>query len=739
MFLVLGPTVFALHLTMLLFNVAAALLLWWLLIREARLTPGAAAMVVLPFALAPVVLSAHLIEAQGGNPEPFLWVGVLWVVRRRPLLLGALAAVAFLHREFTLYAIPALGVAGFWQLRLDQGGRDQWVAEIRHWLVTAFAFIVVFLSIQALKPAADLMGPATAGMRAPDRPQDNLTQLRNRIVWDPATIPARIAALPDELFAVLLGVKTLDPRVVAIGSRVPVGWPELAPLLAVIALVWPLALVPGARAPRGALIFPTYLVLIGVQSALVYAFTRDPSVHLLRYALLALLIPVAVSAMLLQPWRAWGVRLAATVLLALLAATAAIDHLRVLQQSYRGVSPLRFADAAARLVERGVPIGRAGYWRSYAITFLTRERVKLTSTDVLRIQEYAGSGGRGGAFRAGRAGATLCAWSPGGSGRRLVPLRPLTYTANLDLSWRRPLMLRFLLAFVLALGSALPAAAQSTAINGTIEGTVTDDPGRCAAGRHGHRHQHRHRRHARGGHQRKRPVSGAAAAARQLPGRGRAAGLQEVRAERRHAAGRPDGGDQRQARGRHPHRNRVGDRRFARRGPRQDRAGPHADRRRDQDAAADLAQPLQLRAAPARGRGVRDQRVRRAPAYRQRRAAPRELPDRRQQQHAEGSRRPAADADVRGDDSRSQGRHHRLCAGVRPDDGAGLQRDHAVGHQPVPRAGRYRFQRKPIVAMPFFSAANAAKPPTDIKVYTFDLGGPILRDKTHFFGGYENT
>ena len=32
-----------------------------------------------------------------------------------------------------------------------------------------------------------------------------------------------------------------------------------------------------------------------------------------------------------------------------------------------------------------------------------------------------------------------------------------------------------------------------------------------------------------------------------------------------------------------------------------------------------------------------------------------------------------------------------------------------------------------------------AKPPTDVNVYTFDLGGPIVKDKTHFFGGYEHT
>ena len=51
----------------------------------------------------------------------------------------------------------------------------------------------------------------------------------------------------------------------------------------------------------------------------------------------------------------------------------------------------------------------------------------------------------------------------------------------------------------------------------------------------------------------------------------------------------------------------------------------------------------------------------------------------------------------------------------------------------------YRMQRQKMVALPFFTAAGAQKPPTDVNVYTFDVGGPILRNKTHFFGGYEHT
>ena len=56
--------------------------------------------------------------------------------------------------------------------------------------------------------------------------------------------------------------------------------------------------------------------------------------------------------------------------------------------------------------------------------------------------------------------------------------------------------------------------------------------------------------------------------------------------------------------------------------------------------------------------------------------------------------------------------------------------------------GSYRLQRKPFAAFPFFTQGPHTadrKPPTDVNVWTFDLGGPVLRDKTHFFGGYEHT
>jgi hypothetical protein len=54
----------------------------------------------------------------------------------------------------------------------------------------------------------------------------------------------------------------------------------------------------------------------------------------------------------------------------------------------------------------------------------------------------------------------------------------------------------------------------------------------------------------------------------------------------------------------------------------------------------------------------------------------------------------------------------------------------------------YRLQRKPFAAFPFFTQGPHTpdrKPPTDVNVFTADVGGPVVRDRTHFFGGYEHT
>jgi hypothetical protein len=43
---------------------------------------------------------------------------------------------------------------------------------------------------------------------------------------------------------------------------------------------------------------------------------------------------------------------------------------------------------ADELVARRIDVAAAGYWRSYKLTFLARERVKIASTEVSRITRY---------------------------------------------------------------------------------------------------------------------------------------------------------------------------------------------------------------------------------------------------------------------------------------------------------------------------------------------------------------
>jgi hypothetical protein len=59
------------------------------------------------------------------------------------------------------------------------------------------------------------------------------------------------------------------------------------------------------------------------------------------------------------------------------------------------------------------------------------------------------------------------------------------------------------------------------------------------------------------------------------------------------------------------------------------------------------------------------------------------------------------------------------------------------GTNAVRGTASYRFRRNAMSERPFFLAPTARKPDTEVNDVTGTLGGPVLRDKTHFFGAYE--
>ena len=211
-FAVLGPTVFALRLTMVFLNAVTALLLWRLLVVDARLNVWLAALAASPFVIAPFVTAAHLLEAQGGNVEPFFWVLLAWTLREKPLALGAVLAVAFLNREFSAYAVPALLVLQF----VAAGGRV--MPLVRPWVLTGFAFLVVFQGVNALKPYADLMGPGSAGVPVAPAAQDNVSLLLARANVDRSALPSRFRALATEHLPMVVGLDGFRPHMLSIGT-----------------------------------------------------------------------------------------------------------------------------------------------------------------------------------------------------------------------------------------------------------------------------------------------------------------------------------------------------------------------------------------------------------------------------------------------------------------------------------------------------------------------------------------
>ena len=109
-FTVFGVSVAALKLPLLVVNLVIAFLLLRTLERDAGLTPVLAGVASLFFIAAPPGTAAMLVEASGVNIEPFLYTLLIWLTRAHPAWCGAIFAVGFMQREFTLYSLLSLAL-----------------------------------------------------------------------------------------------------------------------------------------------------------------------------------------------------------------------------------------------------------------------------------------------------------------------------------------------------------------------------------------------------------------------------------------------------------------------------------------------------------------------------------------------------------------------------------------------------------------------------------------------------
>ena len=386
-----GPTVGALRCSLLLWNMAFAVLLLVGLQRDAGLRPWTALVPALFFLAAPASVAKQLVEAQGGIIEPFVYIAVLWFLRRRPLWFGAVLGIGFRNREFTMYAVPVMLA-----LELLTGELNR--SRVRDWLLSMAMFFAVWESIEALMPFADLAGPGTRGQLLRGFSGSQIGNLVDRFNWRPGEMVERLTRMGPQLLAWFAGGAQVETSL-PIQGRPWLVWLAGACLLAATGrLVLLLALHAGAwrdrsfarqrRTQIAGAPFAFYMVGVGAVAVLAFMAGKPVLAGYSRYAILGLLIPVGLTAAILalEPHRV--VRRAATVLVIGWAVLAVIDNVRVLAMNIRHpvANPVR--ELADRLIERHVPVASAGYWEAYVTTFIAQERVRVASSDVVRIQEY---------------------------------------------------------------------------------------------------------------------------------------------------------------------------------------------------------------------------------------------------------------------------------------------------------------------------------------------------------------
>ena len=385
-FLVAGASVMTLRLPLLAINVAIALLLLRLFERDVGLRPWLAAVPTLFFALPAPGTTWHLLSANGGNVEPFAYVLLIWLTRNRPNWCGAVFALGFLQREFTLYGLVAL-------LAIEAGRRTLFTREgIWRRLLMLRTATFVWLFVQWLKDFSSGAGPATT-MGDVYRPRDNISALAERLCVDLQALPSGVRALATDHWPILFGTRVQPLADFGVDSTIAQGMPGGWLLLAAVAI----AAAGGVafrlateRRWRDEYDACAYLIVVALCSNAGYVIGRCGQITylLLRYELLSLIGAAALGAWFLRAVPSRSAIRAWIVLTCALISISAVAHGRLLAEYLSNPPEGRKRTIANHLEARGVRYAVADYWLAYALTFLTDERVIVASGDLVRIQEY---------------------------------------------------------------------------------------------------------------------------------------------------------------------------------------------------------------------------------------------------------------------------------------------------------------------------------------------------------------
>jgi hypothetical protein len=380
-----GPTIFALKLPLLLMNVAVGLLVILAIVR-AGLRPGAAVALSLPLLLTSAVVNASLMDALGMTVEPLLFVIVLWYARRSPVLFGLTAALGFHVREFVAYGVAAIvAVDVLAGDVVSPGGR-------RRWALATLAALGTTAAISGVARFGSIRGPDTWLVQ---ELEGNLATLGGAFCFVPRQAWRNVQELALSYLGILLGAVPRPLSDAAVQTRVwqglPGAWAVLGLWLVVVTglLVARLRILWTRRREESAQL-GLFLVLVGLQSVLVYAISRcgPVSVVTIRYALMGVFLPTGLA---LLAWTTAPPRALRTGIVSMFVALAGLNgwtHLRIWQEQLAGAPLPNRVQLAQALEARGIRYARSDYWTAYYVDFLSQERVTVGADTLSRVDIY---------------------------------------------------------------------------------------------------------------------------------------------------------------------------------------------------------------------------------------------------------------------------------------------------------------------------------------------------------------
>jgi hypothetical protein len=382
-----GATVTALKLPLLAMNVAIVLLLYRGLTRDMGLDAMRAAFATMFFVLASPITTAHLLTANGGNVEPCLYVLLLWTLRQRPILMGVVLGVGFLNREFTIYGAFAL-------ILLDLSRRRLFTAPAAARYAVAFAAAAaVWVAFQVLRQYSSAAGPGTSVADLHSAlAANNLLQVAERLCLDAGAMVSGVGRIVTVHWPELFGLEPQRLTDFGIESGIRQGLTGSAWLLLPVLGV-PLLRRFGApvhRPDTGAGEFGRYLMIVAGLSVIGYLAGRCGVIDFptMRYELLSIPGAVGLAAWYLQAERSrpliagWAACCAAMFLVAVVA------HARLLAE-YATTPPIAMKQDLIRALDaRGIRYAYADYWTAYYVSFMTRERIIVSATEIPRVKSY---------------------------------------------------------------------------------------------------------------------------------------------------------------------------------------------------------------------------------------------------------------------------------------------------------------------------------------------------------------